>query len=153
MKECAFHETLTMAETSCANALKNYLPEDMPVFRFENPGRADCAVFDIGSPRTGDLFAVKAKSLHYRGKLTLYRRDRDHLQQTIMSLVEAFPINADFSDDHELRESSNVKLLRVAPETNCISEITRETVMTRGGEVATCSVMIFFDIVFAVRFD
>lgn len=153
MKECAFHETLTMAENACANAIKNRLPEDLPMFRFENPGRTDCAVFDIGSPRTGDLFAVKAKSLHYRGKLTLYRRDHDHLQQTIMSLVETFPVNADFSADHELRETSNVELLRIAPESGCISEIMRETVATHAGEVATCSVTIAFDVVFAVRFD
>ena len=94
MKECAFHETLTMAETACANAIKNCLPEDMPMFRFENPGRTDCAGFNIGSPRTGDR-----------------------------------------------------------PESGCISEIMRETVATHAGEVATCSVSIAFDVVFAVRFD
>ena len=154
MTPCATHEAMTFAEKACARAIEQYLPDDMPMFRFENPGRTDCAVFDIGTPMNGDLFATKAKSLPYSAKLTLYRRDHDALQAAIMHLVSSFPVNADLSADHELRETSNVILLRVSVGGSPISAISREEIEVRNGQsVSTCRVDITFDVVFAVQFD
>lgn len=154
MTPCAAHEAMTFAEKACARAIEQYLPEDMPMCGFENPGRADCAVFDIGAPKFGDLFATKAKSLAYSAKLTLYRRDHDALQAAIMQLITQFPVNADLSADDVLRETSNVILLRVSAEGSPISAIAPETVDMRTGQsVRTFAVSISFDVVFAIRFD
>lgn len=153
MTPCAIHETMTLAEKACTNAIGRYLPDGVPIFRFEPPGRADCAVFSIGAPMFGDLFAAHLKSLPFQGRLTIYMRDHDKLQETIMHMISHFPVNADLSADDELRENSNVILLRVSPGGTPISAIRREEVETRSGVITTCAVDISFDVVFAVRFE
>lgn len=155
MTPCTFADSLTNAEKACRTAIARIFDGSLKVYRFANPGVPDCAVFDIGHSQTGDLNLCHADSYHWRATLEIFSRDHDQLQRHIMQLLEALPINFNYSPDDELRESSNVLLFRVAPEAQAIGDITTASVAPPqgGAEIPAYSVTIHFDVVFAVRFE
>ena len=65
------------------------LTDGVDAFISTNGGRYDCAVFDIGSPKSGEVFGFPASKFHWRGRLDLYSRNRRLIQKWIMRLLLA----------------------------------------------------------------
>lgn len=153
MKECDFESSLTEAEIACKSKLHG-LFDNVQTKRSTNPGLPDCNVFDIGYLYTPDGTTFNPCAYHWRAQLDLYRRDRTVLQKEIMRVLAAFPVNADYRPDDDLRANSNVLQFRVAPETRAVSEITTTQVGTDkdAKPIMTYTATIQFDVVFQARF-
>lgn len=153
MRPCNFENALTEAEIACRAAVERV--GDVRVYRATNPGEPDCDVFDIGHIATGDMAAFPATCYHWRAQLDLYRRDRTALQQALMRLLAAFPVNDDNRQEDDLRENSNVLALRIAPETNAVSAVSTTAVETGKDErtVPCWTASVLFDVVFSARRD
>ena len=153
MKECDGLDAMTVAEKACKECLARKL-EGVRIYRFRNPGDPECAVFDIGYLQTGDLTVHDAPSYHFRAHLDLFHRDHDELQRDIMRLLLALPVNADIRTDDEVRETSNVVVFRIAPETQAVGEIVQADVQPAkdGNPIMCYTAAVKFDVVFAVRF-
>lgn len=145
---------LEEAEQICARRLCEILGLKFSVdfFISTNGGRVDCAVFDIGTPWTGDVMAFPATKFHWRGVVDLYSRDRRMIQKWIMRTILAMPIAPTQSQTDDLRGDTNVSVFRIPPEPNSIAEITtvelRSGANEKGIDVFTSSIK--FDIIFDV---
>ncbi len=148
MLECDYIDSLTYAEKACATRLADFL--GVKVWRDANPCESDCAVFNIGYLRTGELCTFNTEAFHFRASLDLFNRDRTLLQRQIMRLLGAFPINADLRTDDPLREGSNVLVFRVAPESNSVGIISRFDLKsdTNAAPLMTYTACVQFDVVF-----
>lgn len=152
MREVTFDEALTKAEEACAAHIGEAI--GVRAFVGANPGSPDCAVFDVGCLCTGDHAAFRADAYHFRARLDLFCRRRDGLQRMVMRLLAAFPVNADIAADSPLRQSSNVLVLRVAPEANAVTAASVTEVQARkdASPVPTYSCSASLDVVFRARF-
>ena len=148
MKNCTFEESLGLAEIACANHI--FKTTGFKVRIAVNRGDPDCAVFDIGYLCTGEHTVFQAQAYHFRAKLDIYNRSREEVQRSIMTLLRSFPVNADINSSSELREEGNVVLLRVAPQTQAISEITTTDVQQiKDAKPILCfTATVLFDVVF-----
>lgn len=154
MKPCTFEDSLAVAETACANHI--FKTTGMTVcVAVNDQGRTDCCVFDIGYLQTGEHATYQAKAYHFRAKLDIYRRNRQDVQKAIMRILATFPINADVNEMDELRESSNVIVFRLSPQTQGVSEITTTDVQqVKDARAIRCfTATVLFDVVFRARFD
>ena len=154
MKECTYEESLSMAEVACAKHIVNKTGMTVCVGT-NDKGLTDCAVFDIGYLYTGEHATYQARAFHFRAKLDIYRRIRKDVQVAVMNILRHFPINADMNADADLRQSSNVIVFRIAPQTQGIGEITtvdmQQVKDKRPVRCFTCTVQ--FDVVFRAAFD
>ena len=147
----SYQDSLTQAEDACAArvfAVLDLQPGRTGVVGIAN-GLPDSAVFDIGELGDGATMGFNAVGHYFTGSLVMYNRDRHVLQTWIMRLVEAFPVNADYSADDQLREDTNVCVLRIRPVAGAVSKITRsEIVGSNTGSVPTWTCTVLFDVVF-----
>jgi len=143
---------LTEAEATCHAKICEVLglQSGVDCFISTNPGKVECAVFDVGFPWTGDVMGWKSNVYHWRGQLDLYSRNRRTVQVWIMRLLMAMPIGPTQSQSNELDATTNVRTFRIAPEANAITEIKttelKDAANVKGVEVFTASVN--FDIIF-----
>ena len=153
MIECDYVDSMTFAEKACAGCLAQ-LFDRVKTYRATNPGDPDCQVFDIGYLQTGDQATYNAPAYHFRAQLDLYRRDRTALQKDLMRILQALPVNADNNSEAELRETSNVLQLRVAPETqNGMAISTANVNQDKDAKPILCyTSTVLFDVVFQARF-
>lgn len=153
MVECDFIDALTEAERACALRV-GALFGGVETYRAANPGAPDCNVFDIGRMATGATATFDARAYHWRASLELYRRDRTALQRDIMRILAALPVNADSRAEDELRETSNVIQLRVAPEDGAVSGIEARDVRHAKDEkpIPCWTATVQLDAVFLARF-
>lgn len=153
MKPCTYIESLSKAETACAEYIHRITGENVHIA--ENPGLTDCAVFDIGCLQTGEHATFKAPAYHFRAKLDIYRRSRQNLQVAAMRILESFPINADCNEADALRSGSNVHVFRLAPQPQGLSEATTASIVPigRAEQVKCWTVTLLFDVVFQARFE
>jgi len=149
MIPCDFEDAMTKAEIACVNDLANKLP--FKVYRDANPDNPDCAVFNIGYMYTGAHQLFHASAYHWRATLELFCRDRTRLQRTIMGLIAAYPQ----TQEGTLAEKSNVRVFRIAPETQPDSAVRRTDIQTErdGKPILTFNATLNFDVVFQARFD
>lgn len=128
------------------------LEDGVNAFISTNGGRYDCAVFDIGSPKSGDQFGFPASKFHWRGRLDLYSRDRRQVQRWIMRLLLAMPIGTTQPVARDLADSTTVEVFRIAPQEGCVEEITTVQLKSKKDEegVAVFTTSVDFDIVFTV---
>ena len=113
----SYQDSLTQAEDACAArvfAVLDLQPGRTGVVGIAN-GLPDSAVFDIGELGDGATTGFDAVGHYFTGSLVMYNRDRHVLQTWIMRLIKAFPVNADYSADDQLREDTNVCVLRIRP--------------------------------------
>ena len=152
MIECDFQDSMTVAEKACKEHVAKFI--GMKVYRDSNPGDPDCGVFNIGYLQTGEHAMYRAEAYHFRAQLELFRRDRTELQRQIMRLLESFPVNADTNVQAEIRDTSNVQVFRIAPETRAVGEVVRTDLNTEkdGQPIITFTCTILFDVVFRARF-
>ena len=112
-------------------------------------------MFDIGYLYTGEHATYQARAFHFRAKLDICRRVRKDVQVAVMNILRHFPINADMNADADLRQSSNVIVFRIAPQTQGIGEITtvdmQQVKDKRPVRCFSCTVQ--FDVVFRAAFD
>ena len=115
------------------------------------PGKSDCAVFDIGYLYTGDQMGFPANNFHFRAKLELYNRNRRQIQRWIMRLVLAFPVTPWQGRCDDLRGNGPAMILRLAPENGAVGEVSTITVKQSekdpGRETFYCAAN--FDVVFS----
>ena len=154
MKPCEFDDSLALAEAACAQFLHKTTGMTIRV-AVNGKGDPDCAVFDIGYLYTGEHTLFQAHAYHFRAKLDIYRRSREEVQKAIMRLLHSFPVNADTNADSELRESANVKVFRIAPQTQAVSEIvTADVQPVKDAKPIPCwTSTVQFDVVFKARFE
>ncbi len=113
------------------------------------PGLADCAVFDIGHLQIGDQTGFPASAFCFRGALDLYNRSRVILQSWIARLMGSFPVAPTQGRSRVPYAGGRVLVLRIAPESGAISQITTEDVQIRPqASVSTFTVSVLFDVVF-----
>ena len=147
-------DALWEAEGVCFRRLCEVLglTEGVDAFISVNGGRYDCAVFDIGSPRSGEVFGFPATKFHWRGKLDFYSRDRRQIQRWIMRLLLAMPIGTTQPVSRDLATDTIVEVFRLAPQERCIDEITTVELKSKKDEegVAVFTTSAEFDIVFTV---
>ena len=147
-------DALYEAENICYRRVLEILglTDGVNAFISTNGGRYDCAVFDIGSPKSGEVFGFPASKFHWRGRLDLYSRNRRLVQKWIMRLLLAMPIGTTQPVSSDLAENTTVEVFRIAPQEGCIDEITTVELKSKkdadGVPVFTTSVI--FDIVFTV---
>ena len=128
------------------------LEKGVNAFVSTNGGRYDCAVFDIGSPKSGEVFGFPASKFHWRGRLDLYSRDRRLIQRWLMRLLLAMPIGTTQPVKDDLSRDTIVSVFRIAPQERCIDEITTVELKSKKDEdgVAVFTTSVEFDIVFSV---
>lgn len=149
-----FEESMEKAERDCFDKICEVLglQEGRSAFLSVNGGEANCVVFDIGSPESGEVLAFPARQFHWRGQLDCYNVKRRQIQKWLMRLVAAMPISAipGQGTSEKMPEGSNVVHFRIAPLADAIKTITTTTLKygagDKGREVFTSSVV--FDIVF-----
>lgn len=148
-------EALYEAERTCFDKLVQVMGlqgEGIDAFISTNGGKVECAVFDIGYPQTGETTGFPATTHHWRAQLEMYSRNRRQLQKWIMRLMLAFPNAPTQGVASELYQNTTVKVLRIAPETRAVSEITTTELKSdpakAGVNAFTCSVA--FDVVFTI---
>lgn len=128
------------------------LQSGVDCFISTNPGKTDCAIFDIGFLWTGDQAGWPSQVYHFRAKLDLYSRNRAKVQRWLMRLLLAMPISPWQGQSNELDQTTTVRTFRIAPESNGVGEITttelKEAANVNGVEVFTAGVN--FDIIFGV---
>lgn len=148
-------DALFNAERDCLLKLCEILGvhEGRDAFISVNKGLADCVVFDIGSPETGDVFAFPANTYHWRGKLDIYNRDRKSVQRSLMRLVAALPTKSSQGTAEMMPPNSNVSQFRLAPIPQAVSEITTAELKVGNSEktLATFTASATFDIIFNVQ--
>lgn len=147
-----FDGALEAAETICHLKIAEILElrDGVNAFVCLNPGRPDCAVFDIGGVKSGEVMAFPAEVFHFRGQLELYSRNRKQIQVWMMRLVRAFPNSGWQGARDDLPTETAVHCLRIAPEDNAISPIstTQITAGTNEKSITVFTATIQFDIVF-----
>ena len=128
------------------------LTDGVDAFISTNGGRYDCAVFDIGSPKSGEVFGFPASKFHWRGRLELYSRNRRLIQKWIMRLLLAMPIGTTQPVASDLATDTIVEVFRIAPQERCIDEITTVELKAKkdADGVAVFTTSVEFDIVFTV---
>lgn len=140
------------AEETCHKRLCDILglTSGVDCFISTNPGKVECAVFDIGRAWTADMMGWKGETFHWRGQVDLYSRNRRTIQVWLMRMVLAMPIGPQQAQANDLDGRSNVRNFRIAPESDSVSEITttelKDAANVKGVEVFTASVK--FDIIF-----
>ena len=152
MKDCAFEDSLALAETACANHIHKTTGMTVCVAT-NDKGLLDCGVFDIGFPQTGERAIFKAEGYHFRAKLDVVSRKREDVQRAVMRLLKSFPINADTNAADQLRETSNVVVFRLAPQTQFLSEIaTVDVQQAKDSRTVRCwGCTALFDVVFIAK--
>ena len=121
----SWDEALKEAEDACLAALCTILGLRVGVDAFlsVNPGKTDCAVFDIGRPRSGVVLGFPATTFHYRGQVDFYSRDRRLIQRWDMRLLGAMPIGTTQpTHGASIADVCNVESFRIAPEDNGTAE-------------------------------
>jgi len=153
MQECDFQDAMTVAEKACAGCVAQ-LFDRVKTYRATNPGDPDCNVFDIGHLHIGENTTFASAAYCFRAQLDLYRRDRTALQRDIMKILAALPIGADNNAEADLRQTSNVIVFRVAPETNAVGSIaTADVSQDKDAKSVPCwTATVLFDVVFQARF-
>lgn len=154
MAYCACAEdALADAENQCLRKLGETLalrPGD-GIFCALQPGRTDCAVFDVGYLYTGDQAGYPANVFHFRAKLDLYSRDRAKLQRWLMRLFLTFPVGPSNSRSNEMMGEGPVINFRLAPESTGVGEIStiavKQSADDPGRETFYC--VAKFDVVFS----
>lgn len=147
-------KALTEAEKTCFRTLCEILgvTDGVDAFISTNGGRAECIVFDIGYCQTGETQAFPATTLHFRGKVDLYSRNRETIQKWIMQMILALPISPTQSQSNALDAVTTVRTFRLAPETRNPTEITTTELKN---EPSKTGITVFtasadFDIVFSI---
>lgn len=153
MKTITFEESLTEAEKTCTEAIREAFGVKYKTFRSTNGGNPDCQVFDIGYLNIGENTTFPSAAYCFRAQLDLYRRDREALQRAIMSLLSMFPRNQSYNST--ALEGTNVLCFRITPEPRAITEITTTDVsQTKDANPIPCyTATVSFDVVFLSRFD
>lgn len=152
---------LEEAEMTCHKKVTELLGLTSGVDSFiaTNGGRTDCAVFDIGSPWTGEVAGFGAEVQHWRATLDFYSRDRKQVQRWIMRLMLGMPIQPEQGVANDLTKVSTVEVFRFTPETNYVSEISTTELVFRTkdakGQDAEKKVEVWtakatFDVVFRI---
>lgn len=153
MNPTDYESALTEAEMLCHLAICDALAltDGVDAFISLNPGRTDCAVFDIGNLQTGEQMGFPATSFHFRGQLELYSRDRRRLQVWLMRLIAAFPMSRWQGVDDRLARETCVDVLRIAPESNAVSAISTAPISVGTNEkpIECWTATVQFDIVFS----
>ena len=149
----SWDEALKEAEDACLAALCTILGLRVGVDAFlsVNPGKTDCAVFDIGRPRSGVVLGFPATTFHYRGQVDFYSRDRRLIKRWDMRLLGAMPIGTTQpTHGASIADVCNVESFRIAPEDNGIGEIaTTELKTAKGADgINVFTQAVQFDIVF-----
>ncbi len=155
---CAWAETcITDAEEACLRRLAAILglrPGNDITLSSTRGKLPDCAVFDIGHLLVGDTMAFPASKHAFRAQLDLFNRSRPALQRWLGRLLSNLPIGPWQGRSNDLEPDTNVELLRIAPETDAISDV---EIATLGGdkdgkggvEVFTATVLL--DVVFSTK--
>ena len=149
----SWKKALTEAERICHRRLCAILglTDGVDAFISTNGGRYDCAVFDIGYAETGDVFGFAANRYHFRGRVDLYNRNRDLIQEQVMKILEAMPIGQNQSVTDDLYRNTCVAVFRTAPITRAVEEITTVELKAKKDDegVAVFTTAVHFDIVFS----
>lgn len=153
LKPTEWNAALEEAEAACLAALCTILNlrAGTDAFLSVNPGKPDCAVFDIGRPRSGAVLGFPATKFHYRGQVDFYSRDRRLIQNWDMRLIGAMPIGTTQpTHGATIGDISNVESFRIAPEDNAIGEIATTELKTAKGVdgINVFTQAVQFDIVF-----
>lgn len=152
MNPVSFENALTEAEMLCHLKIAEVLglSDGVDAFICLNPGRTDCAVWDIGGLQTGEQTGFPAEMYHFRGQLELYSRSRQQIQRWIMRLIAAFPLTRWQGVSDEMARETCVDVLRIAPESNAVSAISTTEVHSGTNEktIPCFTATLQFDIVF-----
>lgn len=145
---------LTEAEQTCHRRLCEILglTDGVDAFISVNGGKVECAVFDIGSPWTGDVMAFPSNTFHFRAQCDLYSRNRKTIQKWIMRILYSMPIAPTQSQSNDLDPNSNVSIFRVVPDSSAVSPITTTELKYAAQEkgITAFTATVMFDVVFCI---
>lgn len=145
--------TIRDAEKACFDvlcAIAGWSP-GLNAFIGLNPGKPDCAVFDIGEAGLGDTACFQSPTLHFKSYLELFSRDRAPLQAAEVMLYKSFPSGGFSCQNRPEFTDTNVVLFRLSPFQNFFGRITPTTVDGPGGKQWNTNLLqCFLDVVFSV---
>ncbi len=156
IKPDSYEESLTAAELACAEMLAQVLGLQLGKTLTVGLGKGlpEAAVFDAGYLMTGSTVNFAADVHHFRAKLVLYNGNREKIQRWVMRLVERFPVSEIRNPTAPIREDTNVRHFRIAPERDGLGQLETTDVQAKsGGVVSTWTVTIPFDLVFWAKPD